>query len=400
VQSSPTPAISTRIESIDLLRGIVMIIMALDHVRDYFHYSAYQYDPTDLTQTSVPIFLTRWITHFCAPIFMLLAGVSAHLYGAKRSRKELAFFLFTRGLWLLVAELFIVTLEWTFNPLYSLYILQVIWAFGASMMLLSALIYLPKPWIICLGILLIGGHNLLDSVHVPPGHPAGAFIWALFHERGFFPMGPFHFLIGYPILPWLGIICAGYGLGGLYVSSYDPAKRRRWLLYLGFGAIFLFVVLRYINVYGDHAHWSVFQRPVFTLLSFLNTTKYPPSLLYILMTLGPALVFLALTEKPLNALTRKITVFGRVPMFYYLAHIFLVHVLAIGGAVALHYPWTDMVMIRSWVTSNTLLKGYGFNLLTVYAIWIAVILVLYPICKRFDLYKRTHQASQRWLSYM
>ena len=386
---------STRIESIDLLRGIVMVIMALDHVRDYFHYSAYQFDPTDLTHTTVPIFLTRWITHFCAPIFMLLAGVSAHLYGLKKGRKALAWFLFTRGLWLVILEVFVVTLEWTFNPLYSIYILQVIWAFGISMMVMALVVRLPLWSILALGLLLVAGHNALDGIHVE-GNGAKAIFWDFLHVQHFFP----GFAIGYPILPWLGIMACGYCLGHWYGPGYDAARRRRNLLYTGVAALVLFVLIRWINVYGDLKPWSVQKSPVFTLLSFINVTKYPPSLLYVLLTLGPACLFLSWSEKTPGALGRKLLVFGRVPMFYYLVHIAVVHALAIGGAMICGYPWSDMVMIRTWVTGNTLLVGYGFNLVTVYLIWIVVVVGLYPLCAWYDRYKRGHIAAQPWLSYL
>lgn len=392
-----TAAKGQRIESIDLLRGTVMIIMALDHVRDYFHGSAYLFDPTDMSRTSVFIFFTRWVTHFCAPIFMFLAGVSAHLYGARRTRKELSFFLLTRGLWLILAELFIVTFEWTFNPFYSMYILQVIWAFGFSMIVLSVMIYLPLRAILLIGILLIAGHNLLDGFHVPGGSFT-AFLWSFLHEQHGFTFGPLSMFVGYPILPWIGIIAIGYCFGHLYTSGYDAVKRRKTLLAVGLATIAGFVLLRFINIYGDHSHWSVQQNTLFTFLSFLNTTKYPPSLLYVLMTLGPALVFLALSERPLNALTSRITIFGRVPMFFYLLHILVIHLLAILGAMYWGHPWTDEIF-TGWVTGNARLRGYGFGLPFVYLVWVVVVIGLFPLCKWFDTYKRSHQAKQQWLSY-
>ena len=392
---------SKRIESIDLLRGTVMIIMALDHVRDYFHSSAYIYDPTDLTQTSVPIFLTRWVTHFCAPVFMLLAGVSASLYGGKNGRKALSFFLFTRGLWLVFVELFIVTLEWTFNPHYPNFILQVIWAFGISMMALSLLVMLPRSVILLISIVLVAGHNLLDQVHVA-GNGVPTLCWSLLHDPHFsrFPFAGPSPIVGYPVIPWIGIITLGYSLGSIYAPGYDPLRRKKHLLSIGWGAIVLFILLRWSNLYGDAAHWSVQKNAVYTVLSFVNTTKYPPSLLYTLMTLGPALLFLAWSEGPLNALTRRITVFGRVPMFYYLIHIPLIHGLALIAAMATGYHASDMVNLVNWVTNNPALKGYGFSLLTVYGIWIVIILVLYPLCYWYDQYKRSHSATQKWLSYL
>jgi uncharacterized membrane protein len=393
------PVTGRRIESIDLLRGIVMIIMALDHVRDYFNASAYIYDPLDLTQTSVAQFFTRWITHFCAPIFMFLAGISAQLYGFKNGRKALSFFLLTRGVWLIFAEFFIVSLGWTFNTHFTVYILQVIWAFGISMIILSALIHARRGVILAVGLVLIAGHNLLDGVHVA-GNGWPAFFWAFLHEQRPFLFGPFLVFMGYPILPWIGLIAIGYYLGSLYAPGQDPARRKKTLMRLGLGAIILFVLLRASNLYGDPVPWSTQKSAVYTFLSFLNVNKYPPSLLYILMTIGPALLFLAFAEKPLNALTGKIIVFGRVPMFYYLVHIYFLHALAVIGAMISGHPASDMLFLTTWVTANTQLKGYGFGLGVVYLVWIGAIIVLYPLCKWFDGYKRTHQREKKWLSYL
>ena len=401
VMAAPLAAVkSRRIESIDLLRGTIMIIMALDHVRDYFHAYSYVYDPTDLQHTTAPIFLTRWITHFCAPVFMLLAGVSACLYGLKNGRKALSFFLFTRGLWLVIVELFIVTLEWTFNPHYPAFILQVIWAFGISMMILALLIHLPRPVLLLLGIVLIAAHNTLDTVHVN-GNTAPAFIWSVLHQPNFagFHFGPFNPIVGYPVLPWIGIMTLGYCLGSLYAPDIAPKHRKKTLRQLGIGAILLFIFLRWTNAYGDAALWSTQKNFLFTVFSFVNTTKYPPSLLYALMTLGPALLFLAYAEKPLNKFTGKLTVFGRVPMFFYLLHIPLIHGIAILAAMLTHHPAADMVNLSTWVTQNPQLKGYGFPLWVVYLIWIVVILLLYPLCLRFSEYKRAHQGDKKWLSY-
>lgn len=400
VKGASTAALNTksnRIESIDLLRGTVMIIMALDHVRDYFHSDAFLYEPTDLALTNVPLFLTRFITHYCAPIFVFLAGASAYLYGAKKSRKELSFFLLTRGIWLVLVELFIVSLFRTFNPTYIYSNLQVIWAIGISMIALAAIIYMKRGFILCLGIVLMAGHNLLDNVHVP-GDNMLSFLWALLHEMKQFTIGHFLIRIHYPLLPWIGIMATGYYFGYLYSRGYNSVKRNKTLLCLGSGAIMLFLILRSFNLYGDAAHWSIQKDNVFTLLSFLNVSKYPPSFLYILVTLGPALIFLALAEKPLNVITEKIAIFGRVAMFYYLAHILLIHVLATISAVILGYKFSDMVLSTS-LTNAAGLKGYGFNLTFVYNVWIALILLLYPLCKRFDEYKRRHQSIKWWLSY-
>ncbi|MBO9201004.1 MULTISPECIES: DUF1624 domain-containing protein [Niastella] len=396
-QSAAIPAMpvkSKRLHSIDLLRGTVMIIMALDHVRDYFHASAFLYDPTDLSRTDVPLFFTRWITHFCAPIFTFLAGTSAFLNGTKKTKNELAFFLFTRGLWLVIAEVLIVTMGWTFNPAYPVLILQVIWALGVSMMVLSALIYLPLTAILIIGLALIGAHNLLDAP--PSAHPT--FLTAALHEQRILTIKPLTIMMGYPVTPWIGIMLVGYVFGQLYLPTYDAGKRRKNLIALGLGAIALFIIIRFINMYGDPHPWSAQKTPVFTLLSFLNTTKYPPSLLYILMTIGPGMLFLAFAERPLNKLSEKVVVFGRVPMFYYLLHIYLIHILAVIAAAISGFNWSDMVL-TGWVSMNAQLQGYGYSLAFVYVLWIIILIGVYPLCKWYDNYKQANR-SKWWLSYI
>lgn len=402
-----TPIKRKRVESIDLLRGIVIIIMALDHVRDYFHKQAWEYEPTDLAHTSVILFFTRFITHYCAPVFVLLAGMSAYLYGAKRSKNELRRFLITRGVWLVLIELFIVSLFRTFDPTYTYASLQVIWAIGISMIVLSCFIHWPPRRILFTGVFIIFFHNLLDPIHVP-GNGISSFLWSLLHEPQPFDVGRFLVRVRYPVLPWIGIMLTGYYFGSLYAAKYDPVIRRQVLLFVGANAIVLFIVLRAVNFYGDAAHWSIQKNGVFTVLSFLNVTKYPPSLLYTLITLGPAFIFLAVVEKFgrswvfqhsfTKTVVRFIVCFGRAPMFFYLAHILLIHVLATIAAPMSGFHAKDMILYTS-VNSAPALKGYGFNLIIVYAVWVLVIGLLYPLCKWFDRYKSTHLARQPWLSY-
>jgi uncharacterized membrane protein len=375
-----------------------MIIMLVDHVRSYFHRDAFVYSPTDLSQTSTAVFFTRWITHFCAPVFVFLAGVSGYLYGAGKTRKALSVFLLTRGLWLMFAEWFIVTLEWSFNPSYPFFNLQVIWAIGVSMVVMSALVYLTRRAILLIGIALVAGHNLLDSVHVD-GSGLASFIWSLLHDARELSFGRLVVFVHYPVLAWIGIMALGYCTGSLYVQNADTGKRRGMLLIGGFAAITLFIVLRLGNVYGDAAHWSQQKNVLFSFLSFLNTTKYPPSLLYTLMTLGPALIFLSLAENPLPTWTRRIIILGKVPMFYYLLHIFLVHLLAVFAAVLTGYHWQDMILTDR-VNRVPELKGYGFPLITVYLVWMLSLLILYPCCKWFSRYKKAHSATQWWLKYL
>ena len=387
-----------------------MIIMALDHVRDYFHDEAFLFDPADLSRTNGFLFFTRWITHYCAPIFVFLSGVSAFLYGLKTSKKELSVFLFTRGLWLVFLELFVVTLGWTFNPAYPIHNLQVIWAIGISMMVLSAIIYLDRRLILLIGLLLIGAHNLLDNIHVPGDGP-NSVLWAFLHDPGKFRFGNSLYLFRYPVLPWIGVITIGYYFGSLYAPATDPEIRKISLLSLGFGAISLFLILRGGNLYGDAARWTHQNTAVLSICSFLNVTKYPPSLQYILMTLGPAMIFLVLVERwqpyinrpvpfrRLKALREKITIFGRVPMLYYLAHIYLIHTLAMLCALIQGYRASDLIL-SSRINQSPALKGYGFDLGVVYLVWAVVVITLYPLCKYYDRYKRAHVRQQWWLSYL
>ena len=387
-----------RIESIDLLRGIVMIIMALDHVRDYFHKDAFLYEPTDLSRTNVLLFFTRFITHFCAPIFILLAGVSAYLAGMRKTKKELAFYLFTRGLWLIFAELFLISLGRTFNPTFSYVNLQVIWAIGVCMIVLSGLIFLNTRVILAIGLILVGAHNFLDNIH-PTGSVAISFLWCVLHEPSKFHFGNILVYVHYPLLPWIGRIAIGYCLGRLYSPDYDEEKRKKTLLFLGLISLLLFLILRSTNLYGDAATWSVQKNMVFSFLSFLNVTKYPPSLLYVLITTGPGLIFLAFAEKPLNRFTKLLTVYGRVPFFYYVVHIYLIHLFAMTAAYLSDFHLSDMILYDS-VNHVSQLKNYGFTLLIVYIVWIGLVCILYPLCKWFDNYKRIYQHSKSWLTYV
>ena len=388
-----------RIESIDFMRGAVMIIMALDHTRHFFHQDAFVYEPTDLSHTTIFLFFTRFITHYCAPVFVFLAGMSAFLSGVKKSKRELAFYLISRGLWLIFVELVIITLGQTFNPGLPYFNLQVIWAIGVSMIILAGLIFLKRLWILAIALLLIEGHNLLDNFHVIGTGP-NAFIWSVLHEPNKFVWGNKTVFVMYPVLPWIGIMALGYCMGTLYHSRFDPEKRKKLLLYIGSAAIILFFILRAFNIYGDPVNWSVQRNAAFSFLSILNVTKYPPSLLYTLITLGPAMVLLALLDgHPLNSFTRRIAVFGRVPFFYYIIHIYLLHLCAMVGAIISDYNWYDMILTTK-LNLTPALKGYGFNLFSTYCIWIGLILFLYPFCKWFDHYKRNNQSTQWWLTYL
>jgi len=390
---------AARIESIDLLRGAVMILMVLDHVREFFHETAFTYDPLDLQHTSAALFFTRWITHFCAPVFVFLAGVSAYLYGARRSTRELSHFLFTRGLWLVFVEMAVITLERTFNIHYDFISLQVIWVIGISMILLSAVVYLNMRVILVSGLLVIAGHNLLDDIHIP-GHGACAFLWSLLHEPGYFSFGSLSFRVIYPVLPWVGVMATGYAFGHLFTAAYDVDRRKKFLLQAGTGMIGLFLLLRFFNLYGQAAPWVSQADATFSVLSFMTVTKYPPSLLYLLITLGPAFVFLSIAERPLNGWSARVSVYGRVPMFYYLIHLPLIHFLAVIAAVSTGFPASSMILKSTRINEVPALNGFGFDLLVVYVVWAAVVLMLYPACKWYDTYKSRYGSRKWWLSYI
>src|SRR5450432_1841667 len=387
-----------RITSIDFLRGTIMIIMALDHVRDYLLRDTFYYDPLDLSRTSVALFFTRWITHFCAPIFMLLAGTSAYLIGQRKTKKELSAFLFKRGLWLVFLEMIVTNFGWNFNIAFPMFLFITIWALGICMIVLAGLIHLPKKLIFIFCIVLIAGHNLLDGIH-EPGNTLPAFGWALLHEQLAFTWHKEIFLVGYPLIPWIGIMPLGYLMGGWFTSNHDAEKRKKNLFTAGISALALFTVLRYGNFYGDPVKWTTQKNAFYTILSFIKVNKYPPSLLYVLMTLGVASIFLAVTEKMKGAVVKVISVYGRVPMFYYLVHIYIIHLIAlISSAVTPGQDWTIWILKQPiWFT--TTLRGYGYTLPVAWFIWIAVVVALYPLCKRYDTYKQSHK-EKWWLSYL
>jgi uncharacterized membrane protein len=408
-----------RIDSIDLLRGIVMVIMMLDHTRDFVHSGALLFDPLDLSKTTTALFLTRWITHFCAPVFVFLAGTGAFLQGARgKSKRELSRFLVTRGLWLIVLEFTVVRLGAFFNldPRFLLF-LQVIFVIGFSMIVLAALIHLPLKVIAGFGLLMIALHNFLDRYPATPWRgpqspvPSwGAKLWMLLHQPGLFPIGPGFpsplVFILYPLIPWIGVMAAGYAFGGLYTK--DAKFRRRWLLLIGGIATWLFVFVRAVDKYGEPLHWARQKNLVFTILSFINTTKYPPSLDYLLMTLGPAILLLAFFEPGRDAviatsrsvgsrLRRFFVTFGRVPLFFYLLQWFTSHTIAIVLHLAFGKPvrWLFQTPVE-WFTNPP--QGNGFNLFVVYLSWIAGVLLLYPLCKWFAGLKARRQ--DWWLSYL
>ena len=367
--------------------------MAIDHVRGYFHADKFLFDATDLTKTNAAIFFTRWMTHFCAPAFVFLAGTSASMISQRKSKKDLSMFLFTRGLWLVFAELTFINIAWYFNPSFSFFSLGVIWALGISMMALSALVHLPVKIILGIGLIIFFGHNLLDKIFVE-GNSLKAFAWAVLHVSRRFEFGYPNINAQYPVLPWIGIMALGYVAGSLYKKEISQAVRKKYLLVIGSSAILLFFLIRAINIYGDMAPWSVQDSQAFTIMSFLNTTKYPPSLLFSLMTLGPCLIFLALMERPLGHWSQPLLHFGRVPMFFYILHIFLLHIMVTIAIVITGGDWHETI-----ITNGLKYFHPQFSLGVVYLVWIMAIIILYPLCRWYDKYKTSHK-EKWWLSYL
>jgi uncharacterized membrane protein len=381
-----------RLDSVDLLRGLVIVIMALDHARDYF--TNVRFGFTGLDQVTAPLFFTRWITHFCAPVFVLLAGTSAFLYQARgRSRAEVSRFLLTRGLWLVLLELTVVRWAWTFNFSYTTEMLfvQVIWALGVSMMVLAGLIYLPMPAVAAVGIAMIVGHNLLDGI-TPESLGAWGPLWALLHVQTGLPLGGGQvFFIAYPLIPWIGVMAVGYVFGTLLLRP--ERERRRTLLLLGGGLTLAFVVLRAVNLYGDPAPWARQESFGRTVLSFLNTSKYPPSLQFLLMTLGPAIAVLPWLERLTGPVARAVIVFGRVPLFFYVLHLYLIHALTLIVGTLAGFDPRDFLHL--WMR---LPEGWGYGLPVVYLVWAGVVLALYPACRWFAGVKARRREA--WLSYL
>ena len=383
-----------RIQSVDLLKGLVMVVMALDHVRDYFHYSANFFDPADPSQTTLPIFFTRWATHFCAPAFSFLAGLSAFFVGRRKEKTELSVFLIKRGLWLIFVEVIIVSFAWYFDIQFRTFSLQVIWSLGVSMIVLAALIHLPRKYILLFSCLLIFGHNFFDNVHYP-----GNMFWSIIHERTAFKLSPNSQLrVGYPLVPWIAVMSLGYCFGTFYDKSFGSARRKKIFNIIGFSAILVFIILRWANFYGNPLPWKHYDSVSKELISFLNPAKYPPSLLYLLMTLGVSIVFLANSENLKGRVVNFFCTFGRVPFYYYILHLYLIHILAMLCAQLSGFGWR-LFILPNWIGVVPGIKGYGFPLWVVYLIWIALIAVLYPICKNFDNYKQSHK-EKWWLSYL
>jgi uncharacterized membrane protein len=391
---------SSRIESIDFLRGIVMVIMALDHVRIYFFYGTYFFSPTDLEQTSPGIFATRLITHLCAPTFILLAGTSAYFTAQRKSKEETAFFLLTRGVWLIALQMTIVQFAWHFDPAFHHITSNIISTIGFSMVFLSLLIRLRLRLILWIGLVIVMGHNLLDGVAFEEGSVADM-IWSFFHASKRFSLGHQYILqFSYPVIPWIGVIALGYCMGRLFDPDFSLAQRKKVILNWGVTCLIVFVVLRSLNIYGDLHPWSQQDTLSKTIMSFLNLEKYPPSLDYLCLTLGISLILLGLLEGRDLQGFKPITTFGNVALFYYVLHLFVIHLFAMLAVTAYGFPWHTMVFLDSPSKGSSLLKGnFGFNLFDTYLVWIFIVAMLYPPCKYWYSFKKKNK-SKWWVSYV
>jgi uncharacterized membrane protein len=383
----PAPPARRRVDHVDFLRGLVMVIMVLDHARAYF--SGAHFDPTDLTRTTPALFATRWITHYCAPTFVFLAGASAWIAGTRRTRGELTRFLLSRGIWLVGLELTVITLAWYLSTDWALgAIAQVIWAIGWSMVVLAGLIHLPRWAVAGIALAMVLGHDLLDGV-APERFGVLAPLWRVLHVSG--PLGFAPILGLYPLVPWIGVMALGFLAGPVvFSSSSRDARRLAWG-----GAVLIagFVLLRWVGVYGDPHPRVLHGSAAIVAMSFFNVAKYPPSLLYLLMTLGPALVALGWLRRVRGPLAEVMVTFGRVPFLFYVTHLYLVHALAVGAGVLQGFPASAMRTVF-----RELPVGYGFGLPVVYLVWLGVLAALYPLCRRYAALKARSRAW--WLSYL
>jgi uncharacterized membrane protein len=404
---SPTAANSAkptspgaRLLSVDALRGLVMVIMALDHVRDFFHADAMLFSPTDLSRTTPVLFFTRWITHYCLPVFMFSAGMGVYFYGRGHSRGQLSRFLWTRGLWFIALELTVMRFAYNFNfSLRFLILLLILWIFGICMIAMAALVYVPMRWLAALSVAAILLHNCLDGIRAQQFGSA-AWVWNLLHQPGVIPVAGKMALVTYTFLPWIAVMAAGFCFGRVF--QLEPDARRRVMLRLGLAMTIAFIALRAWNHYGDPAPWTHQKSALFTVLSFLNCTKYPGSLDFLLMTLGPPLLVLAWFDGRKFSSANPLIVFGRVPMFYFILHFYLIHALAVlfawlrYGSSAARFVFNPLPSMGG--PTKLFPANFGYNLWTAYGVWLLVLVLLYPVCRWFANMKATRR--DWWLSYL
>ena len=384
-----------RIASIDIMRGIVMIIMALDHVRDMMHISSITQQPTDLATTTPVLFFTRWITHLCAPTFVFLSGTSAFISMINKddiatSRK----FLFTRGLWLVVLEFTVVNFGLWFDLHFNVFLFDVIATIGYGFIVLALLIKLPAKTLAAIGIVIIFLHNLAPLV---PGAETSLFkkILMPFFAPAAYPFGDGKlFVMGYPPIPWLGIMLVGFACGKLFLM--DKQKQKYFFLKTGLASIVLFIIIRSINIYGDSVAWSAQKNGLYTFLSFFNVTKYPPSLDFTLLFLGIMFIILSLLQNAENRFTKIAAVYGKVPLFYFIVHFYIIHLLVFAMIFLQGFKTSDMVFGFNFGRPKS---GSGIPLGAIYLVWIGIVIIMYPLCKRYGEYKLKHK-EKMWLRYL
>jgi uncharacterized membrane protein len=381
-----------RIRSIDFGRGLVMIIMALDHVRDMMHVDSQMQNPLDLSTTNVLLFFTRWVTHLCAPTFVFLSGVSAWLsLKSKKNQGEARLFILKRGIWLIVLELTLVNFGFWWDIQFRTLITEVIAAIGFGFVMLAVLYDVHPKILIALGLVIVFGHDIMTNMS------NSGFVFSLLFKPGVFPMGTGRiFLVGYPFIPWLGIMLCGFGCGHLF---FRPGYwRKRLLLVMGLSSLALFVILRFVNLYGDPAPWSVQKNATYTILSFLNVNKYPPSLLFTLVMLGIQFIILSIAEEKKGVWMDRISVYGKTPLFYFLVHFYLIHILMFIMLFFQGFHFQDLSFGPGQMGRP---KGVpsGIGLGGIYLVWIGVVIVMYPLCRWYGRYKLSHK-DNLWLKYL
>ena len=385
-----------RIDTIDFVRGLVMIIMALDHTRDFMHVSSLSQNPLDLATTTPVLFFTRWITHFCAPVFVFLSGTSAFISIKNRNNyKQSRSFLLTRGLWLIVLEFTIINFALWYDLHFRILLFQVIAAIGFGFLVLAFLMKLPVRILGIMALVIIFGHNLLSPVLAGNDSLIKSVFSPLVNFSSYQTTPNFAFVVGYPVIPWFGIMLAGFAAGKWF--ELPEAERKRLFFRTGTFAILLFTILRLINVYGDPFLWSVQKNSIYTLLSFINTSKYPPSLLFILMTLGAMFLLISFIEGIKSKIMDLVSVYGRVPFFYYLIHLYVLHSVMIAIMLLQGFRWADLSFEPFQFGRPK--ADSGIDLWLVYIVWLSVVVSLYPLCKRYSNYKQAHR-EKRWLRYL
>ncbi len=388
IDAPGTTAPPARLASIDIVRGLVMVIMPLEHAREFFAPVPLA-DPVDLSTASAGLFLTRLLTHLCAPTFVFLAGLSAALSGRRASPAQLSRWLLIRGFWLVLLEITVVNFAWTFSFAYPRWFLQVIWALGLSMIALAGLVRLPTRATLAVAIAIVAGHNLLDGIHLAPDS-TWYVPWTILHQRDLIEIGAKTVRTSYPVLPWIGVMALGYCAERLYAAAADGARRRAALLRIGLALFASFVVLRILNIYGEPSPLTWYPEPSMTLFSIFNTTKYPPSLLFVLMTLAAMCLVLARAERPPHAVGRVLATYGRAPLFFYVAHWYLLHLMALAAAIWMGASWQEFDFARNFAG---LPRPLDFTLGGVYGVAVTAVALLYLPCRWVGEFRRRSRSA-------